>query len=617
MTHKTQEGMLSSFSYEYDANGNRTKAVETQQKATAAPAVFSVARQDFTSVSLTWPKDAAASGYHLYRSSDNKANWTQIAGLSSTTTRYIDFGLPRETPLWYRLSPWDGSGEKQPGELSMETGFAPSIEPEFVSATIEYTYDALSRLKEANYADGNYFRYAYDANGNRLSETTPAGTVASVYDAANRLVSVGGVTYTWDDNGNLLSDGVNTYTYDHANRLTSVTQGANVSTYAYNGDGDRVSQTVNGTTTNYTLDLNAGLTQVLADNTTTYLYGLNRIGQSTGTDSAYFLGDALGSVRQMADSTGAVTLSRSYDPYGNVVSSQGSGETEFGYTGEMQQGGLVYLRARYYATEDGRFLSRDTWEGNDNTPLSLNKWNYVEGNPVNRTDPSGYKQIVTPETVRIWDYDNLPWGPDGYLDPRDLPTAILFSYEYTELGIKVYQLPELRAYFNRNATQAYKGYYEVVKDYGTIENGFPRIRYFLTELEEMDTKAFQLKAWNWGKAGLSAVTDIIVAGKVVKVIKAGGGFLKVASSICMELIDPRIKSLKDIPGTLNSAIGIGETATSGEPIGDNARDIIFGSIPVFGTMNTTNDAVNYKYPFEFDGTQNEILYGEGHAIDGK
>lgn len=156
-----------------------------------------------------------------------------------------------------------------------------------------------------------------------------------------------------------------------------------------------------------------------------------------------------------------------------------------------------------------------------------------------------------------------------------------------------------------------------MKDYGTIEDGFPRTRVTLSELEEMDTKAFQLKAWNWGKAGLSAVTDAILAGKIVIVIKAGGGFLKVASSICMELVDPRIKSPKDIPGTLNSTIGIGETATSGESIEDSARDIIFSSIPVVGTINATNDAVNYKYPFEFDVTQNEILYGERHAIDGK
>jgi hypothetical protein len=52
--------------------------------------------------------------------------------------------------------------------------------------------------------------------GNRLAQTTLAGETIYLYDDANRLTNVGGVTYTWDANGNLLSDGVKTYSYDHA-----------------------------------------------------------------------------------------------------------------------------------------------------------------------------------------------------------------------------------------------------------------------------------------------------------------------------------------------------------------------------------------------------------------
>jgi hypothetical protein len=38
----------------------------------------------------------------------------------------------------------------------------------------------------------------------------------------------------------------------------------------------------------------------------------------------------------------------------------------------------------------GRFLTRDTWPGEVNRPLSLNRWGYVEGNPINYTDPTGH-----------------------------------------------------------------------------------------------------------------------------------------------------------------------------------------------------------------------------------
>src|SRR5690606_6632736 len=53
--------------------------------------------------------------------------------------------------------------------------------------------------------------------------------------------------------------------------------------------------------------------------------------------------------------------------------------------------GNVYLRARYYNPIDGRFLTKDTWEGDVNRPISMNRWNYVEGNPINLTDPTGKK----------------------------------------------------------------------------------------------------------------------------------------------------------------------------------------------------------------------------------
>ena len=51
---------------------------------------------------------------------------------------------------------------------------------------------------------------------------------------------------------------------------------------------------------------------------------------------------------------------------------------------------MVYLRARHYNPADGRFMSRDTWEGDVNRPMSMNRWGYVEGNPIIYTDPSGY-----------------------------------------------------------------------------------------------------------------------------------------------------------------------------------------------------------------------------------
>jgi YD repeat-containing protein len=145
----------------------------------------------------------------------------------------------------------DGSARCDIG--AYEVGAAPIT-------VIAYAYDPLYRLTAANYSNGLAFNYTYDAVGNRLTQTTLAATTVYTYDDANRLVNVGGVNHIWGNNGNLLSDGASTYAYDSANRLTSVVQGANTYAFAYNGLNDRLQQTVNGNTTTYTLDLNAGLT---------------------------------------------------------------------------------------------------------------------------------------------------------------------------------------------------------------------------------------------------------------------------------------------------------------------------------------------------------------------
>jgi RHS repeat-associated protein len=118
--------------------------------------------------------------------------------------------------------------------------------------------------------------------------------------------------------------------------------------------------------------------------------------------SEYFLGDALGSVRQLVNASGTITLGKSYTPYGEVRSTAGSGTSPFAYTGEqMDVSGLTYLRSRYYSGGTGRFISRDTWDGNANMPMSFNRWNYVDSNPINRVDPTGMCWINV-GGVNVW-----------------------------------------------------------------------------------------------------------------------------------------------------------------------------------------------------------------------
>lgn len=268
--------------------------------------------------------------------------------------------------------------------------------------TITYTYDPLYRLTGANYNSGESFNYTYDAAGNRLAYNINSTQVATyTYDIANRLTQVTGVdlaTYTYDDNGNLLDDGQNTYDYDSANRLVEVDDGISTIDYIYNGDGVRTAQIVDGLRTDYVQDVVQPLPQLLTASqggtVTRYLRGLGLVGEQRGTDPAawqYNIPDALGSVRQVVDPQGQVTLARNYDPFGGLLSSSDNATTAYGFAGEEQDPTTdqLYLRARNYNPSTGRFLQQDSVAGNPAEPRSLHRYAYAFNNPVNYTDPSG------------------------------------------------------------------------------------------------------------------------------------------------------------------------------------------------------------------------------------
>jgi RHS repeat-associated protein len=325
--------------------------------------------------------------------------------------------------------------------------------PPPTTTVIAYAYDGLYRLTRAAYSSGETFDYEYDAVGNRTAHTrTLSSQVVTTYtyDAANRLTSVDGQAYTWDANGNLLNDGSKDYVYDQANRLTNISANGLAWSAQYNGDGARLQQVTNGVPTTYTLDLAAGLVQVLtmqdAGGTTTYLYGVTRIGEQQPGGWAYHLSDALGSVRQLTDGSAQVTLARGYMPYGEELWSLGDGSSAYGYTGEDWDSyiKLVFLRARYLQPGLGTFLSRDPWSGDDLRPESMNGWNYVEGNPVNLTDPRG----------------NDPWWCDTQPNPDECRRAYLWrnykrfditlAYMHQEMIVNAQsrQVTEIRAWLD-------------------------------------------------------------------------------------------------------------------------------------------------------------------------
>ncbi|MFS1514342.1 RHS repeat-associated core domain-containing protein [Chengkuizengella sp. SCS-71B] len=91
---------------------------------------------------------------------------------------------------------------------------------------------------------------------------------------------------------------------------------------------------------------------------------------------------------------GVITDQYAYSPYGELIYSEGTTNHPFLYNGRYgvmtDENGLYYMRARYYNPEIKRFINRDVVQGSiSSSSLSLNKYAYVNGNPISYIDPFG------------------------------------------------------------------------------------------------------------------------------------------------------------------------------------------------------------------------------------
>ncbi|RYG93546.1 MAG: RHS repeat-associated core domain-containing protein [Alphaproteobacteria bacterium] len=114
------------------------------------------------------------------------------------------------------------------------------------------------------------------------------------------------------------------------------------------------------------------------------------LGETGPSGRRDYLPDAIGSVTATVDPTATVKNTYRYKPYGAFLVQGGpEADPKFLWTGETgsRNSGAPhagqYNRARTYARETGRWTSVDPLWPDESA------YGYVEGNPVNRIDPSG------------------------------------------------------------------------------------------------------------------------------------------------------------------------------------------------------------------------------------
>ena len=123
--------------------------------------------------------------------------------------------------------------------------------------------------------------------------------------------------------------------------------------------------------------------------------------KGTDTEKQYYVTDPHGNVVQLTDESGAVIKTYEYDSFGNEVNPDRKDENPFRYCGEYydKETEEIYLRARYYQPNVGRFLTRDSYTGESDEPLSLHLYTYCENDGINSVDPSGHKKYAKEEPL--------------------------------------------------------------------------------------------------------------------------------------------------------------------------------------------------------------------------
>ncbi len=278
-----------------------------------------------------------------------------------------------------------------------DTGLRQSVTDKDNKATA-YSYDALDRLIQAKTTSSSGsilddFRYAWDAVGNRTSETvrkagllgTSDVTTTATFNAADQLTIRGDVTYSYDANGNqTASSAGQALAYNGADQTTSLKRAGGSALAATYAGASQVERASAGATTftNTLLGVSAGGTTGYTRDPAGALVGIR------GTNRSYYLFDGLGSVVAVTSSSGSVTNSYTYDPFGVTTETKALLTNVFNpwrYAGQYQDTttGLYKMGARYYQPELGR------WTQPDPSGLDANAYAYAASDPINNSDPTG------------------------------------------------------------------------------------------------------------------------------------------------------------------------------------------------------------------------------------
>ena len=422
--------------YTYDSNGNKS--------------TFSVKAGEDTKLSLSYEYDGSSRLISVKDSEGNQAVSYAYDTEGSLSERQAANGLKTTYGYDYqnRLTSMTNETGKgvvskysstylKNGQKAEEVSTVMDKNGKSTKKTAAYTYDMLGRITRETKTGREDISYTYDANNNRKQMTIGNKTTAYQYNKNDELLRTDTlhtdtekndvVIYKNDKNGNQLAtvnrseipaeakdtsyidvdvtlgdNQLNDNVVNHYNALNQLTETLTKNykvSFTYDAEGLRTGKTVNGEKTVYVWDGDQVVMELSEGGKVQkrYIRGNDLVYADKGDEmeKTYYVTDTHGNVVQLLDETGNVTKTYEYDSFGNEVNPDKKDENPFRYCGEYydKETEEVYLRARYYEPSAGRFITRDTYTGESDEPLSLHLYTYCENDGVNAWDPSGHYKI--------------------------------------------------------------------------------------------------------------------------------------------------------------------------------------------------------------------------------
>ncbi len=423
-------------SYTYDENGNRS-AIHYQGGVTET---YTYDRNNQLLQLVNKKPDGTILSKYTYTYDSAGREITKNDGFGTTNYSYDASGRIKkvESPGKTTVYTYDRAGNRQ-SQVETYTSAQPSgytdvVNNQQIQYSIkksEYVYsnanELLKHVEVMSDAKGielltKTTTYLYDENGNEIR----SGVSYLLPHNRNMRQTTTGNPY-----GDQITDPIHSLidkannTYDGFNKLKKVEKVKGeervIVEFLYNGDGLRTKKISRSSEDgyvakeiNYLYDRQHVILETDAEDllSVRYIRGINYIARSSGDQYSYYLYNGHGDVVQTVSEAGEIENQYDFDIFGNpILTVEKEYTNAIRYAGEFydEETGLYYLRARFYDPSIGRFISEDSYWGEDRNPLSLNLYTYAHNNPIRFIDPSGHAATSVDQLIKAIDAQKAIW----------------------------------------------------------------------------------------------------------------------------------------------------------------------------------------------------------------